>query len=131
MGDTRLRARSLILIFVGALVLIGLGILLSQAYRHEVAWRVSAQHQPFVARALAGATTAFKTDEAAYRRETRPVVRQRGHAICVTLATRWSHAGGSYTGCYDRRDGSFVSDHARGMPFGATRLSDRIAEWVW
>jgi len=103
----------------------------SQPYRHEIAWRVSPQHQRFVHEALARAAAVFHTTKDEYRRETRPHVQDRGHETCVTLATRWSHAGGSYIACFDTRDGSLLSERALGMPFAATRLRDRVAEWVW
>ena len=126
---TGLLRPTLLTTLAGALLL-GL-FALSQPYRHEAAWRVPPQHQRFVERALGGAARVFGVTREDYRRETRPRVQERGRETCVTLATRWSHAGGSYIACYDTRDGSIVSETVLGWPLAGTRLRDRLAEWVW
>jgi hypothetical protein len=118
---------ALLLLLAGALV-IGVYIL---SQPHEAAWRVPQQHQRFVQNALAGAANAFGTTEEEYRRAARPRVQERGHETCVTFATRWSHVGGSYIACFDTETGAINSERAVGMPFGGTRLTDWVAQWVW
>ena len=102
---------------------------LSQPYRHEAAWRVPARHERFVEQAL-GRAAGLNTGKEKYRRETRPRVLEGGRETCVTLATRWSHAAGSYLACFDRSDGSIISERGLGTPSAGIRLKDRLAEWV-
>jgi hypothetical protein len=113
-----------------AALLLGLAVL-SRPFRHDAAWRVPLQHQPFVEAALAGAVDTFSVSKEEYRRDTRPHVEVRGRETCVTLASRWRHGGGSYMACFDSHDGSKTSESAIGMPFGGTRLTDRVARWIW
>jgi hypothetical protein len=119
------------LIVTGAAILLAALVPASQPYRHAVAWRVPAEDQPFVDQALASGALAFGATPEEYIRVTRPRIDRDGFRTCVTLATHRSDGGGSYIGCYDNRNGSFLSDRIKGMPFGAERLWDRFGHWVW
>ena len=128
MGRTLLRRT---VIFAAAAALLIALVPLSQPLRHAAAWRVAPESQKFVDLAVVRGAPGFGMRAEEYRRITRPRIVRRGALTCVTLATHRTDGGGSYTGCFEIKTGSIVTERFSGISFGRERLWDRLGHLVW
>ena len=97
-------------------------------YSHAAAWRLSADDQAHVTRALAAAEADMPMTRDEIQLTTRPFVRRYPDHVCVTLRTATVRPDGTYEACFARATGEFVSSRLSGPSFGGPPLWDRVKD---